>query len=193
MADNYLDFSEVIADLNPEEESWLRSQLETVRVFGDREYPEDQVPGDLDPCEADWVGCRAYRDIPDCVAYARDMSMEGPGFAYSFDDDRDSPNGWQRHLWIRTCERGYVDGAAQLVRKFLKKFRPDQCWSLTYATTCSKSRVGEFGGGAVVVTADEIRWQNAYEFVEQQRAAFEQNGKPHPGETNDGETPATKP
>jgi hypothetical protein len=61
-----------------------------------------------------------------------------------------------------------------LVTKFLKEFRPDQCWSLTYATTCSKPRVGEFGGGAVFVTADAISWQNAYGFIEEQRAAFQQ-------------------
>ena len=45
--------------------------------------------------------------------------------------------------------------------------------TLTYATTCSKPRVGEFGGGAVFVTAHEIKWQNAYDFVEQERTAFE--------------------
>ena len=27
-------------------------------------------------------------------------------------------------------------------------------------------------GGAVFVTADTIRWQNAYDFIEEQRAAF---------------------
>ncbi|MGO8748717.1 MAG: hypothetical protein ACLQNE_22330 [Thermoguttaceae bacterium] len=193
MANNYLDFSEVIAELNPEEENWLRSQLETVHVFGDREYPENQVPGDLDSCKVDWIGCRAYRDIPDCAEYARDMGMEGPGFEYSFDDDRDTPDCGRRHLWIHAGEWGYVNGATHLVRKFLKRFRPDQCWSLTYATNCSKPRVGEFGGGAVFVTADEIRWRNAYDFVEQQRAAFQRHGKPHPGETNHGETAATEP
>jgi len=33
--------------------------------------------------------------------------------------------------------------------------------------------VGEFGGGAVFVTANKIKWQNAYDFIEQQRTAFE--------------------
>ena len=61
---------------------------------------------------------------------------------------------------------------AHLVQKFLKKFRPDQCWSLTYATTCSKPRLGEFGGGAVFVTADSICWNSSYDFVEEQRMAF---------------------
>ena len=193
MANNYLDFSEVIAGLTPEEEDWFRSQLATVRVFGDREYAEDQVPDGLDPCEADWIGCRAYRDVPDCAEHAKDMGMEDPGFEFSFADDHDTPDGWRRHLWIHAGEWGYVDGAAQLVRKFLRRFRPDQCWSLTYATICSKLRVGEFGGGAVFVTADEIRWQNAYEFVEQERAAFRQNGKPNQGNNEHGETTATEP
>ena len=53
--------------------------------------------------------------------------------------------------------------------------RPDQCWSLTYATTCSKPRLGEFGGGAVFVTADNIRWNNSYDFVAEQRNAFERH------------------
>ncbi|MGA2258340.1 MAG: hypothetical protein ABSG53_27055, partial [Thermoguttaceae bacterium] len=66
-----------------------------------------------------------------------------------------------------------------LVHKFLKRFRPDQCWSLTYANTCSKFRVGEFSGGAVFVTANEIKCQNADDFVQLQRAAFQQSGLPH--------------
>jgi hypothetical protein len=193
MADNYLEFSEVIADLSQEEADWLRSQLETVHVFADREYREDQVPDDPDPGEADWIGCRAYRDVPECAEYVRDLGMEGPGFVYSLDDDHDTLGNGRRHLWIHAGEWGYVDGAARLVRKFLKRFRPDQCWSLTYATVCSKPRVGEFGGGAVFVTADEIRWQDAYDFVEQQRAAFQQHGKPHPGESNDGERETSEP
>lgn len=72
MANSYLDFSEVIANLSREEEEWLRSQLETVHVFGDHEYAEKQVPEGLDPCEADWIGCRAYRDVPECAEYARE-------------------------------------------------------------------------------------------------------------------------
>jgi hypothetical protein len=62
-----------------------------------------------------------------------------------------------------------------LVQKFLRHCRHDQCWSLTYATTCSKLRLGEFGGGAVFITADDIRWNNSYDFVEEQRKAFERH------------------
>ena len=46
---------------------------------------------------------------------------------------------------------------------------------MTYARTCSKPRVGEFGGGAVFVTADEVKWENAYDFVEEERHALSEN------------------
>jgi len=62
---------------------------------------------------------------------------------------------------------------ALLAKTFLRRFRPDQCWSLTYAIHCSKPRVGEFGGGAIFVTADKINHLNAYDWIAQQQAAFQ--------------------
>ena len=164
MADNYLQFSEVVAKLTEQEEAWLKDQLESVRVFGEKEYPEDAVPADLAGKDADWSGVRFLRDKPD-----HDAEWDALGFEFSFHDDT---GGWGRHLWLYAETWGDITNVAWLVQKFLKQFRPDQCWSLTYSATCSKPRVGEFGGGAVFVTADTIRWQNAYDFIEQQRAAF---------------------
>jgi len=80
--------------------------------------------------------------------------------------------GWGRHLWVYSQESGNPDNVAWLVQRLLKKFRPDLCWSLTYATTCSKPRAGEFGGGAVFATADEIRWENAHDFIARQLGQF---------------------
>ena len=67
-----------------------------------------------------------------------------------------------------------------LVRKFLKQFRPDDCWSLTWSETCSKPRVGQFGGGAVFVTASDVAWGGSCDFVEQQRAVFASSGADDP-------------
>jgi len=89
------------------------------------------------------------------------------GFQYDFQGDSHD-----RYLWISAEERGDVWRAAHLVQKFLRRFRPDQCWSLTYANTCSKLRLGEFGGGAVFVTADDIRGNDSYDYIEEQRRAF---------------------
>ena len=166
MADNYLQFSEVLANLTGPEEAWLEEQLQPIRVFGDKEYPEDAVPAELADTETDWSGIRFLRDNLD-----HDPDWDVLGFDYYFHDDND-PGGWGRHLWLYAEESGNADYVAWLVHKFLKYFRPDQCWSLTYAATCSKPRVGEFGGGALFVTAAEIKWQNAYSFIEEQQAAF---------------------
>jgi hypothetical protein len=142
MADNYLQFSESLDSLAPEEADWLREQL-----------GEDPL-----------VHCpRFLLDLAD-----RETDDTDYGFQHDFQGDlQDS------HLWISAEERGDVERVAHLVQKFLRRFRPDQCWSLTYATTCSKLRLGEFGGGAVFVTTDDIHWNDSYDFVEEHQKAFE--------------------
>jgi hypothetical protein len=167
MADNYLEFSEVIANLTEPEEAWLKEQLEAICVFGDKEYAEDAVPAERADTEPDWSGIRFLRDKEDY-----DPAWDYRGFSYDFPDDANK-GGWGRHLWLYTEEVGNPGHVAHLVQKFLKTFRPDQCWSLTYAATCSKLCIGQFSGGAVFVTAEGIQWQDAWDFVEQEQAAFE--------------------
>ena len=142
MADNYLQFSENLESLTPDEAEWLREQL--------AHDPLANCP-------------RFLLDFADREADDTDY-----GFQYDFHDDSHD-----HHLWISAEERGDVERVAHLVQKFLRRFRPDQCWSLTYAATCSKLRVGEFGGGAVFVTADTILWQNSHDFIEQEQVRFE--------------------
>ena len=180
MANNYLQFSEVLPNLKPAEEGWLKRQLEQVYVLDGKEFsPAEIIAQDLDsgpdPAVPDFVGCRVFRDLK---GYDPD-SDEGTGFQYEFCDG--DKRGWGSHLWVYADEGGDVARVAHLIRKFLKQFRPKDCWSLTYATTCSKSRVGEFGGGAVFVTAARIRWQNGYEFVDKcrQRVEAARPGRTH--------------
>lgn len=168
VADNFLQFSEVIANLTEQEREWLKDQLQPVRVFGESEFPEDAVPPELADRDADWRGVRTLRDKPD-----HDAQWDALGFEYRFHEDHDR-GGWGRHLWLYAEDWGDPSNVAWLVQKFLRKFRPDQCWALTYATTCSKPRVGEFGGGAVFVTADKIERQDARDFAETQMEAFAQ-------------------
>ena len=171
MANNYLQFSEVIPQLTTQEADWLRGQLEVVCVFGEQEHPEDKLPPGLDRDKADWIGCRAYRDM---LGYDPEWG-EDAGFEYEFSqDDRDKE--WGRHLWLHADESGTIDRIAHLVQKFLKAFRPDESWSLTWAVSCSKPRVGEFGGGAVFVTAEEVIWQDAYELATDRQSALRRRG-----------------
>lgn len=173
MADHYLEFSEVLANLSPNEVAWLRDQLTVVHVFGGRKYAEEEIPKRLRGTDAEWSGCRVFRDMKD---YDPDVG-EGPGCEHRFcDDDQDGER--ETYLRLYAIEGADLERVAHLVQRFLRKFRPGDCWSLTYAATCSKPRVGEFGGGAVFVTADEVKWQNAHGFVEVQSAAFRKKTAP---------------
>jgi len=165
MANNYLNFSEVLNHLNEDEAAWLRGQLEVVYVFGDEEFPEDEIPDRLRGVEPDWYGARTWRDMD---GYDPDDG-ELVGFEYQFAEDTD----WGRYLWIYAEEWGNVDHVAHFVQKFLKKFRPDRWWSLQYALTCSKLRVGSLGGGAVFVTASEIKQDSTFAFVDRCHQEFE--------------------
>lgn len=169
MANNYLLFSEVIPRLSPEEEQWLNEQLAVIYVLDGKEYDEDQLPEGQDPDAAEYHGCRAFRDMEEDDSAWDEL----PGFEYSFGtDEEEDPQGWGRHLWIYAEEGGVLTRVAHLVQEFLKTFRPKECWSVTYSETCSKPRVGEFGGGAIFVTASEIKWQSSYQFIDNERRAF---------------------
>lgn len=76
-------------------------------------------------------------------------------------------------IWISTDESGEVERVANAVASWQMTFGIEEPWSLTYATTCSKPRLGEFGGGAVFVYKGTIKWTNAYSWVvnEQLRVA----------------------
>jgi hypothetical protein len=160
VANNYLQFSEVLAHLTDEEEEWLEEQLEEID-----DEPSVGSPTSVGNKPA-WYGPRFLRD------HENYEPGSGLGFSYSFLDD-EWIQSWGRHLWLYAEECGNLDNVVWLVQKFLKKFRPDQCWSLTFATTCSEPRVGEFGGGALFVTAESTCSENAHEFVAQKRTAFE--------------------
>lgn len=174
MAENFQQFSETLPNLTAEEALWLYKQLEPIVAFGDREFCEGDPAIAAMPTIPTFVGPRFLRDNPDF-----DCRYDELGFEFEFQDNLD--------LWFHADTYGDPTHVAWLVHKFLKQFRPDQCWSLTYANTCSKPRVGEFSGGAVFVTATEIKQQTADDFVQQQRAAFKQNGKPRPSPTFRGE------
>ena len=87
MANNYLQFSEAIGHLSIEERDWLQRQLETVYVFGDHEYAEDEIPDNLSTADATWCGCRAFRDLPDVD------SDDDAGFQYEFSEETRNSGG----------------------------------------------------------------------------------------------------
>lgn len=75
--------------------------------------------------------------------------------------------------YVISDECGNVDHASDFIQTFLKKFRPDSCFHIEWASTCSLPRAGEFGGGAIFITAKKMTWFNSSDFVNNEEKKFE--------------------
>jgi hypothetical protein len=153
MADCYQLFSEIIPALTPEERVWAEKLLDCTK---DRE-PDESTEKILKEA-----------GVP---LNAVDL-FEWPGFLWQITD----PN---RDLWLYGEEYGNVSHAGEFARAFLARFRPTSCWRLTWAETCSRPRVGEFGGGGLFVTAETIKVCSAMDWTLRQRRAFERKLQAH--------------
>lgn len=143
MADNYLQFSEGIDGLTPAECEWIETVL---RMDTDDEElltklkDELALEGDVDLC---------------CW----------PGFEWKIEPDKDG----NHTVWLYGDDYGNLDHVSWFISAFIHKFRPDMIFTLTWAETCSKPLLGEFGGGFLVVGKDDIVCENAW--TQAQRAA----------------------
>lgn len=137
MADNYRQFSQVIEDLTVDEKRWLDINLTSVEdSFNDDHASAVQWANDM--------------GIP-----KEDMDM-WPDFEYKFEDNDTA-------LWIYSDIFGNIEFVAALVSKFFEMFRPMDIFIMNYADTCSKPRVEEFGGGAIVVSAKDIKYIHSFD------------------------------
>ena len=165
MADYYLQFSESLGGLTFAEREWLARQLETIFVVNGRECTFDELPDGGSQADISWCGLRLFRELA-----ANDEDDDGEaGFQFVLNTDPAAGC----YLWLYAEADGRPDHAAYLVQRFLQTFRPRACWSLTYAVTCSKPRLGAFGGGALFVTADTIEPLHAHAFIDSRRTAFD--------------------
>jgi hypothetical protein len=163
MADNYCEFSELLQGLTEPEKNWWDTQLETIEVYAGVEYDEDDVPAQLqvERKDAEYHGVRILRNWPGATkGYEEDL-----GCLYEWTADGD--------LWLHS-ENCNTDKIAYFMQQFLKTHRPDDCWSTTLAEYCSKPRLGEFGGGAIFVTAEEIKWVDTSEFISRCQTEFKE-------------------
>lgn len=174
MANNYVQFCAELELESPAERDWLKSQLEDVELATLTDPAEQQdlprsyiVPTDSKGYRRGYEPAGTFPrfvcDLPDL-----DFDDEGAGFDYAW-NDRDEPGS----VVFYAEECGCPNRVAYLVQKYLQQFHPDKSWSLTWSETCSKTRIGEFGGGGILVTAKWLICLNAHEFVAQQHERFE--------------------
>lgn len=160
MANHYLLFSEAINNLNKTERAWCVTRLhhlETVLPTFDEEGRDEHDQ----PC------------APDDEPYLSGAQLLG--FQWQVNEEADGHS-----LWLYAEESGDAEHVALFAQEFLTRFRPRGYFTLTWAATCSKPRIGEFSGGAVFVTATEIIWNGVFSWLNERMAEFDQRKKPQP-------------
>lgn len=138
MANHYTLFSEGIGRITPEERAWIERQLNS----------------------EDWIDGKP----PEWDAPVEDRAL---GFAWSLDEgppDGEAAEG-EGYLWLYAEGSGDHEEVARFVRAFLARFRLRDHFMLTYANVCSNPGIGEFSGGAVIVSGDGFWHTNAYDWL----------------------------
>ncbi|MGE0535172.1 MAG: hypothetical protein AB7O68_09365 [Pirellulales bacterium] len=106
----------------------------------------------LTSSEEAWLADRLTNH--DVQLYDEELDDEEHSGEFDFEFFDDSSSG--RCLKLFAVEAGDPEAVARLVQEFLRRFRPQASFGLSWCASCSKMRDGEFGGGAVFVTAERI-------------------------------------
>ena len=159
MANNYLEFSELIDDLTEEEAEWVRNIPDRIDFEDNEKYKNEE----------EWQ--KAFSEALKQHGIDGD-ELIAEGLIYSFPQFAWETNNERKTWWVSTHNEEYGDPfhVAIAVQGFIRKFRPDYVFKLTWCEYCSKPRIGEFGGGWCVVNKDEYlfgnTWQDADEHAE---------------------------
>lgn len=105
-----------------------------------------------------------------CETFLRRLEWLGAlDFDYRLaEEEEDGGALWS--LWLHGETLSYI--LTGFVQRFLTRHRSDQYVSISYAATCSRPLIGEFGGGAVFITAQAAVWWDETAWLDQQIASF---------------------
>jgi hypothetical protein len=150
MADNHTQFSESLDIPSFEAAQWIRKVLE------------------LDPeVEEDLTALKSALSLTDIEQAELDP---WPQFEWEIENENQS-------LWLHCDYHCDFDHIIWFMQSLLKKFMPTKIFTLTNAETCSKPRIGEFGGGWLVVSASEVKNGNTWEACEKAVEEIQENNE----------------
>lgn len=150
MANNYSQFSEMIDNITQEEARWISTVL---NLSAEDEDKLQQLKREL--------------GLEPDGGYEFDM---WPYFEWQLED--------RNSLWLYSEEGLNEEHLGWFVQAFINKFRPDYIFTATGAATCSKPRIGEFGGWWLVVSRDEIAGGNTWDAAQAEVKAISNRTSP---------------
>ena len=87
---------------------------------------------------------------------------------WQFDTDADSP-AEDHGLWLHS-ENGGMDAACAFIQHLLQKFDPTGRVTFEWSHDCSKPRTDAYGGGAAIITAQEIKTMSTGQWLAENAA-----------------------
>lgn len=63
-------------------------------------------------------------------------------------------------VWIYSEDNADIEALVKVVCEFQQRYPTHEPWGFTWAYTCSKPRVDNFGGGGVVIYEGEAEWMD---------------------------------
>lgn len=118
--------------------------------------------------ELDWLAeteQRLYEGEP-WPDWARAMIAEDPEDLLFPMIQIDRP---RRRVAIYSDDNASPVAVVPLVQGFLRRIRPTESFSLSWASGSTKPGPGDLGGGAIVITASEVRRLDVWSWIEEQR------------------------
>jgi hypothetical protein len=140
MADYFTNFSLVISLANETEQAYALDLAHKASLVQQGESVADAFPKALVDAIEDW----------------------------HFETDADN-SGTQSGLWLHSMYGG-VDAVCLFIQHLLQKFDPQGKVSFEWSHDCSKPRVDAYGGGAALITAQEIKTMSTAAWLNQQIA-----------------------
>lgn len=143
MANNYVQFSEILQLDSDEEKDWFERYLAASSTNG---VGWDDESNPISKEAKFWDN-------------TLDNDDESAGFYWKIQDDG---------ICLYSEESGNPHHVACLVQQFLKEMRPtaNKGFSIGWAEVCSEPRAGEFGGGAIFVTKEKIHYMSVWQWLD---------------------------
>lgn len=158
VANNYTQWCIGIEFASQEEKQWFMKTVDKMREYSDifsANLDKQENPEDYEQME------KLKEDLG-IVAQTFDEMRE----FVSFDVSYASKDG-KEIAYLESEEAADPAEVEYLLQAYLQKFHPTEMISLSWASWCDKSRVNEFGGGGVLITADGIHHMNSWEWLEE--------------------------
>jgi hypothetical protein len=150
MADYYTEFSETIEYSSDEERDFLMMGFDGIEALSQKLIASAMADGTHKTDHDYFEQARKFYN----AEFGEDAASYADDWVVTYKDEGD-------HLWLHSEESTVIDMVAYVIAAFQKKFKCELAWQMSWSAGCSKPRIGEFGGGAVVVYKGECHWINA--------------------------------